>query len=168
MERAQAMHDRRLRLYNEYDWGSFAISPENRLTVRVLMKNLKIGFFTALQTLTDIHNQATHLVILPAALGAGVKLDAPLDAAQVLELVSYCNGQSQFREVGRGCFNVVEGGHLLCECRQWILQGMSAVRVASWMQQLSDEPLTHEFVMATEGGAAWSDMVADLLELSLC
>ena len=67
--------DRRVNLYLYYDWDSFALSIKNQLSVQALQFELEVGFFTALQMLTDIYHKCSYLVSLPMTLGTGVCLD---------------------------------------------------------------------------------------------
>ena len=57
-------------------------------------------------------------------------------------------------------FNSIEGGHLICEVRQWTLQGKSRAAAWAWMLTLSSDHL--------EDGskAEWEELLAELLRLS--
>ena len=98
-------------------------------------------------------------VELPKELGKGVKLDDALNTSQVKSLVEHINQNSQLRTIA-GSFDVVEGGHLVCEVRQWTLQGFAQQQAWSWMRQLSTASV------GPEDRQEWNQLVEQLLQLS--
>ena len=112
-----------------------------------------------MQILTDLDAHAHPITLLPSNLGVGVKLDRVLPTSEVRRLMRALQANSQFRAVA-GSFRVAEGGHLICEVRQWTLQGKKPCHVWQWMQSLSVRTL------GVEEKKRWDALVDDLLALS--
>jgi len=164
LQQVQKKHKARLATYNRWSTkpGSQpTLAPHSgkKLTTGQVQRTLALGLFTALQVATDLHAQAPRLVKLPSSLGPGVALDKKMDTAEVAALTRLLNGNSQFRRVA-GSFDVATGGHLVCEVRQWTMQGFTRQQATAWMQSLSAEPVPQHRKLE------WQAMVEELRRIS--
>ena len=88
---------------------------------------LAIGFFSALQTVTDVLASAPGHAQLPdKSLGTGVKFETskPMTLQEVETARAMWNANRQCRGV-LGSIKLDQTGHMICETRQWTLEGLS-------------------------------------------
>ena len=118
----QAEHVRRLAVYEAWDTctATQSLRPrkENRLDVQSIQRATGIGFFTALQILSDVAAISKTLITMPNNLGPRVKLDIGFTIDDMRQFVSQANAKRGF-VTAFGCnLNILTGGHLVCEIRQ--------------------------------------------------
>ncbi len=82
-----------------------------------------------------------------------------VDEADTQAALRKFNAKSQFRAQASS-FNSIEGSHLICELRQWTLQGKSRAAAWAWMLTLSSDHLEDGYK------AEWEELLAELLRLS--
>ena len=84
------------------------------------------------------------------------KIKMIVDEAETQAALRKFNAKSQFRAQATS-LNSIEGGHFICEVRQWTLQGKSRAAAWAWMLTLGSDHL--------EDGskAEWEELLAELL-----
>jgi hypothetical protein len=112
--------------------------------VQSIQRATGIGFFTALQILSDVAAISKTLITMPNNLGPGVKLDIGFTIDDMRQFVSQANAKRGF-VTAFGCnLNILTGGHLVCEIRQWVLQGMIEKMILEFLTSLSSAPASKE------------------------
>lgn len=145
---AQTEHERRLAIYEAWDTSpatqSLRPSKEKRLDVETIQRATGIGWFTALQILTDVAALSKTLISTPSKLGSGVKLDKDFTIGDMRRFVFHANSKRAFVRAFGCKLNLWTGGHLVCEIRQWVTQGMKENVVLEFLMSLNSLPATRE------------------------